>query len=62
MAENLFKLVITGAFNTGKTTFIRSLSDIDVVDTDRATTSAELSRCSTLDTERCWSAPMRLAA
>ena len=34
-----FKLVVTGAFNTGKTTFIRSLSDIDVVDTDRAITN-----------------------
>ena len=34
-----FKLAITGAFNTGKTTFVRSLSEIDVVDTDRATTS-----------------------
>ena len=34
-----FKLAITGAFNTGKTTFVRSLSEIEVIDTDRATSS-----------------------
>ena len=44
MAEQLFKLVITGAFNTGKTTFIRSLSDITAVDTDKATSSADEQR------------------
>ena len=30
MSEQPFKLVITGAFNTGKTTFVRSLSEVDV--------------------------------
>jgi small GTP-binding protein len=44
VADQIFKLVITGAFNTGKTTFIRSLSDINAVDTDKATTSAEEQR------------------
>ncbi len=44
MAEQPFKLVITGAFNTGKTTFVRSLSEIDVVDTDRATSTASEQR------------------
>lgn len=39
MSEQPFKLVITGAFNTGKTTFVRSLSEIDVIDTDKATSS-----------------------
>jgi uncharacterized protein len=39
-----FKLVITGAFNTGKSTFIRSLSDIAVVDTDKATSSPDEQR------------------
>lgn len=34
-----FKLVITGAFNTGKTTFVRSLSEIATLDTERATSS-----------------------
>jgi len=39
-----FKLVITGAFNTGKSTFIRSLSDIATVDTDKATSSPDEQR------------------
>lgn len=50
MADQLFKLVITGAFNTGKTTFIRSLSDIEAVDTDKSTTSAEEQRIKTSTT------------
>ncbi|MFD3166570.1 ATP/GTP-binding protein [Herpetosiphon sp. NSE202] len=39
-----FKLVITGAFNTGKSTFIRSLSDINAVNTDKATSSPDEQR------------------
>ena len=31
----LYKLVVTGAFNAGKTTFVSTLSDLDVVNTDR---------------------------
>jgi len=32
-----YKLVVTGTFNAGKTTFIKTLSDIDPVDTDKIT-------------------------
>ncbi|MBI1879164.1 MAG: GTP-binding protein [Chloroflexi bacterium] len=35
----LYKLVITGAFNAGKTTFIKTLSEIDPVNTDKTTDS-----------------------
>ena len=34
----LYKVVITGVFNAGKTTFVKTLSDIDPVNTDRMTT------------------------
>ena len=30
-----YKIVVTGAFNAGKTTFVNTLSDIDTVNTDR---------------------------
>jgi small GTP-binding protein len=33
----LYKLLITGAFNAGKTTFVKTLSEIKPVNTDRAT-------------------------
>jgi small GTP-binding protein len=33
----LYKLVVTGAFNAGKTTFVSTLSDLAVVDTDKNT-------------------------
>jgi signal recognition particle receptor subunit beta len=36
------KVVITGPFNSGKTQYIRTLSEIDVVTTERKITSAEL--------------------
>ena len=32
-----FKIVVTGTFNSGKTTFIGAISEIDVVATERAT-------------------------
>mgnify|MGYP000095651977 CR=1 FL=1 len=35
-----FKVIVTGAFNAGKTEFVRSASDIDVVNTDRRVTDA----------------------
>jgi small GTP-binding protein len=35
----LYKLVVTGIFNAGKTTFVSTLSDIDMVNTDKATSS-----------------------
>jgi small GTP-binding protein len=33
----LYKLVVTGAFNAGKTTFVSTLSDLAVVNTDKNT-------------------------
>ncbi|MEO0458575.1 MAG: ATP/GTP-binding protein [Cyanobacteria bacterium P01_A01_bin.114] len=36
----IMQLVITGPVGAGKSTFIRSVSEIEVVDTDRATTDA----------------------
>lgn len=33
---NLYKVVVTGPFNAGKTTFIQTISDIEVVNTDKA--------------------------
>jgi signal recognition particle receptor subunit beta len=36
--ENLLKIVVTGPVGAGKTTFIRTISEIEVVDTDRTPT------------------------
>ncbi len=36
--QNLLKIVVTGPVGAGKTTFIRTISEIDVVDTDRKPT------------------------
>lgn len=36
--QNLLKLVVTGPVGAGKTTFIRTISEIEVVDTDRIPT------------------------
>ena len=33
----LYKLVVTGAFNAGKTTFVKTVSSLPVVSTDKAT-------------------------
>jgi uncharacterized protein len=33
----LYKLIVTGAFNAGKTTFVQTLSDMAVVNTDKTT-------------------------
>lgn len=33
----LYKLVVTGMFNAGKTTFVNTLSDINTINTDKAT-------------------------
>lgn len=35
----LYKLLVTGTFNAGKTTFVNTLSDIDTVNTDKRTHS-----------------------
>jgi len=37
----VYKIVVTGPFNSGKTAFIRTISDIDVVMTERRITTAE---------------------
>jgi small GTP-binding protein len=37
----LYKIVVTGPFNAGKTTFVKTLSEIDPVNTDRKTTRPE---------------------
>lgn len=36
--QQIFRVVITGPVGAGKSTFIRTISEIDVVDTDRAAT------------------------
>ena len=36
----VMRLVVTGPVGAGKTTFIRTVSEIEVVDTDRTTTDA----------------------
>lgn len=36
--QHIFRVVIAGPVGAGKSTFIRSISDIDVVDTDRVAT------------------------
>ncbi len=38
--ENVLKIVVTGSFAAGKTSFIKSISDIDPVNTDYAVTLA----------------------
>ncbi len=38
---DIYKIVVTGPFNSGKTAFIRTISDIDVVMTERRITTAE---------------------
>jgi len=40
MQTQTVKIVITGPFNAGKTEFIRSVSEIDVVSTERKITYA----------------------
>jgi hypothetical protein len=34
-----YKLVVTGTFNAGKTTFVRTLSEIEPINTDKATST-----------------------
>ncbi|NPV67218.1 MAG: GTP-binding protein [Anaerolineae bacterium] len=36
-----YKIVVTGPFNSGKTAFVKTISDIDVVTTERRLTSTE---------------------
>lgn len=44
--ERVFKVVVTGPFNSGKTTFISAISEIDVVATERKTGSGR-KKCNT---------------
>lgn len=37
--SKLYKLVVTGTFNAGKTTFVKTVTEIEPVNTDRATRS-----------------------
>ncbi len=39
--SKLYKLVVTGIFNAGKTTFVKTLSDIEVVNTDKIVSHAD---------------------
>ena len=41
MGAQIVKIVITGPFNSGKTAFIRSVSEIDVVSTERKITAED---------------------
>ncbi len=47
MRGRVFKIVVTGTFDSGKTTFISSISEIDVVSTERSTRLASGGRAST---------------
>lgn len=38
---SIYKVVVTGPFNSGKTTFINAISDIDVVSTERKITTED---------------------
>lgn len=47
----LYKLLVTGTFNAGKTTFVNTLSDIGAVNTDRRThskTEAKIKKATTV--------------
>ncbi len=39
--SNLYKVIVTGPFNSGKTTFVKAISDIDVVMTERRLTTED---------------------
>ncbi len=39
--SKIYKVVVTGPFNAGKTTFVNTLSDIETVETDRKTRHSE---------------------
>jgi small GTP-binding protein len=38
---SLYKVVVTGPFNSGKSTFIKTISDVDVVSTERKITTED---------------------
>jgi uncharacterized protein len=37
----IYKVVVTGPFNSGKSTFVRTISDIDIVSTERRVTTED---------------------
>ena len=39
--SNVYKIIVTGPFNSGKTQFIQTISDIDVVTTERKITTED---------------------
>ncbi len=39
--SNLYKIIVTGPFNSGKTAFISTISDIEVVTTERKITTED---------------------
>ena len=39
--SKIYKIIVTGPFNSGKTAFIRTISDIDVVTTERRITTED---------------------
>ncbi|HLA44815.1 MAG TPA: ATP/GTP-binding protein [Aggregatilineales bacterium] len=39
--SNLYKIIVTGPFNSGKTTFVSTISDIPVVSTERKITTED---------------------
>ena len=50
MSSEILRIVVTGGVGAGKTTFIRTISEIDVVDTDKRATDelAELKEKTTV--------------
>src|SRR5258708_39068489 len=41
IVTNVYKVIVTGPFNSGKTTFISTISDIDVVTTEKKITTED---------------------
>ncbi len=41
MSNNVYKIIVTGPFNSGKTQFIKTISDIPVVSTERKVTTED---------------------
>src|SRR5258708_8187868 len=41
IVTNVYKVIVTGPFNSGKTTFVKTISDIDVVTTEKKITTED---------------------
>ncbi len=48
--ETYFKLIVTGSVNSGKTTFVKTISEIDAFTTDEIATEAEVAQLKELTT------------